>query len=320
VTDAGYFSGLASLAALGLETAGHDRGIVRAGTVDAIVSSGELYKTHLELADKPQTSISVMSRVNPQQNPLLTYQSGDRVIILGVIVDTDAQTIAHLPDLLPRFERCLPNATLRIVTVDFLIATNGLAQGEVDVAVGPEQAAFPPSLFEPMYAEGIVLAARRDHEKLVRCLLREQFDEIEFVDVQLALGKGGVGNMLMTELLARHGLSWRVGMVAPDFTTAAHAAAVSDYVVGLPTRAARAFCEFLPLKVIELPEFLSEPTISMALIWHPRTEEDAGARYFRNLVLEACRQSAPPSRATSSDDRSRPRATGRRSARKSSAR
>jgi DNA-binding transcriptional LysR family regulator len=233
---------------------------------------------------------------------------------------SDAQTIAHLPDLLPRFERCLPNATLRIVTVDFLIATNGLAQGEVDVAVGPEQAAFPPSLFEPMYAEGIVLAARRDHEKLVRCLLREQFDEIEFVDDQLALGKGGVGNMLMTELLARHGLSWRVGMVAPDFTTAAHAAAVSDYVVGLPTRAARALSEFLPLKVIELPEFLSEPTISMALIWHPRTDQDAGARYFRNLVLEACRQSAPPSRATSSDDRSRPRATGRRSARKSSAR
>jgi DNA-binding transcriptional LysR family regulator len=217
---------------------------------------------------------------------------------------SDAQTIAHLPDLLPSFEKNLPNATLRIVTVDFLIASNGLAMGEVDVAVGPEQAAYPPLLHEVMYAEGIVLAARRDHAKVVGCLLREQFEEVEFVDIQLALGQGGVGNLLMTELLARHGLSWRVGMVVPEFTAAAHAAAVSDYVVGLPARAARAFCEFLPLQLIELPSFLNQPTMNMALIWHPRTDEDAGARYFRRLVMEACRgPERAPSARTLNDPR-----------------
>jgi DNA-binding transcriptional LysR family regulator len=210
---------------------------------------------------------------------------------------SDAQAIAHLPDLLPQFERELPNATLRIVTVDFLVATNGLALGEVDVALGPVQAAFPPLLHEPIYAEEVVLAVRRDHAKAIRCLLREQFDSIEFVDIQLALGQGGVGNLLMTELLARHGLSWRVGMVAPDFTTAAHAAAVSDYVVGLPARAARAFCGFLPLEIVELPAFLKRPTMSMAILWHPRTDGDAGARYFRGLVREACKESAPGPKA-----------------------
>jgi DNA-binding transcriptional LysR family regulator len=229
---------------------------------------------------------------------------------------SDAQTIAHLPALLPLFEKNLPNATLRIVTIDFLIATNGLALGEVDAAVGPEEAAFPPLLFEPMYAEEIVLAARRDHAKVVGCLLREQFEEVEFVDIQLALGQGGVGNLLMTELLARHGLSWRVGMVVPEFTAAAHAAAVSDYVVGLPARAARAFCEFLPLKLIELPAFLNQPTMNMALLWHPRTHEDPGARYFRRLVMEACRETAPPRKARTLDGRRPPRAIHGRSSRK----
>jgi DNA-binding transcriptional LysR family regulator len=218
---------------------------------------------------------------------------------------SDAQTIAHLPALLPLFEKNLPNATLRIVTVDFLIASNGLAMGEVDVAVGPEQAAYPPLQHEVMYSEGIVLAARRDHAKVIGCLLREQFEEVEFVDIQLALGQGGIGNMLMTDLLARHGLSWRVGMVVPEFTAAAHAAAVSDYVVGLPARAARAFCEFLPLQLIELPAFLNQPTMNMALIWHPRTDEDAGARYFRRLVMEACRETTPALDARTLDD-SRP--------------
>jgi DNA-binding transcriptional LysR family regulator len=229
---------------------------------------------------------------------------------------SDAQTIAHLPSLLPLFEKNLPNATLRIVTVDFLLATNGLAAGEVDVAVGPEQAAYPPLLFESMYAERVVLAARRDHAKVVGCLLREQFEEVEFVDIQLALGQGGVGNLLMTELLARHGLSWRVGMVAPDFTTAAHAAAVSEYVVGLPERAARAFCEFLPLTLVDLPSFLNQPSMNLALIWHPRTDEDAGARYFRRLVMEACRESAPDAKTRTLDDPSPPRAIHPRASRK----
>jgi DNA-binding transcriptional LysR family regulator len=223
---------------------------------------------------------------------------------------SDAQAIAHLPELLTRFETYLPNATLRIVTVDFLIATNGLAVGEIDVAVGPEQAAFPPLLSEPLYGEEVVLAARRDHAKVIACLLREQFDEVEFVDIQLALGQGGVGNLLMTELLARHGLSWRVGIVVPDFTTAAHAAAASDYVVGLPARAARAFCEFLPLRLVELPSFLNRPTMNLALLWHPRTDRDAGARYFRRLVADACREAPSTPKA--------PRAIDGRSSRKSS--
>lgn len=223
---------------------------------------------------------------------------------------SDAQTIAHLPALLARFEKDLPKATLRVVTVDFLIATNGLAIGEVDVAVGPTQAAFPPLLSESLYDEQVVLAARRDHAKVIGCLLREEFDEVEFVDIQLALGQGGVGNLLMTELLARHGLSWRVGMVAPDFTTAAHAAAASDYVVGLPARAARAFCEFLPLQLIDLPAFLKQPKMNMALLWHPRTDGDAGARYFRRLVKEACREDM----ATASGERAKQKPNGRRRA------
>lgn len=225
---------------------------------------------------------------------------------------SDAQAIAHLPALLPRFERDLPNAMLRLVTVDFLVATNGLALGEVDAALGPVQAAFPPLLHEPIYAEEVVLAVRRDHAKMVRCLLREQFDAIEFIDIQLALGQGGVGNLLMTELLARHGLPWRVGMVAPDFTTAAHAAAVSDYVVGLPARAARAFCELLPLELVELPPFLKRPTMSMAILWHPRTDGDAGGRYFRRLVKEACTQSAAPRSGKDRDDRPATRSGRRR--------
>jgi DNA-binding transcriptional LysR family regulator len=67
---------------------------------------------------------------------------------------SDAQTIAHLPSLLSRFSQSLPNATLRIVTVDYLLATNGLAMGDIDVAVGPEESARTRSGAAPLVAAG----------------------------------------------------------------------------------------------------------------------------------------------------------------------
>jgi DNA-binding transcriptional LysR family regulator len=230
---------------------------------------------------------------------------------------SDAQTTAHLSALVSLFSERLPRATLRIVSIDYLLAQNGFATGEVDVAVGPEQAAKPPLLTEALYEDGVSVVARRDHPSVDARLEREHFDSHQFVDIHLALGRGGMGNTLMTSLLARHGLTWNVGMIVSDFTAAAHAAAASDYLAGLPARVARAFCEFLPLKLVELPAFLGGPALNMVTMWHPRTDEDPGARYFRRIVGEACRADPPSFRRTPYEP-SLPRAIHGRSFRKDS--
>ncbi|HEX6277582.1 MAG TPA: LysR family transcriptional regulator [Polyangiaceae bacterium] len=231
---------------------------------------------------------------------------------------SDAQTTAHLSTLVPLFSQRLPRATLRIVSVDYLLAQNGFATGDVDAAVGPEQVAQPPLLAEPLYEDGVYVVARREHPNVDARLEREHFDAVEFVDVHLALGRGGMGNTLMTSLLARHGLAWKVGMIVPDFTSAAHATAASDYLAGLPARVARAFCGFLPLKLVELPEFLGGPALKMVMMWHPRTDGDPGARYFRRIVADACR--AEPERfGRTPSEPSPPRAIHGRSSRKTRA-
>jgi DNA-binding transcriptional LysR family regulator len=213
-------------------------------------------------------------------------EQSSRLFTLGW---SDAQTIAHLPALLPLFAERLPRATLRIVTVDYIVATDGLARGDVDAGIGPTEAAEPPLLAEPLYADGVSFLARKGHAVVGPRLTRDDFDRVEFVDVQLALGRGGVGNRTMTQLLGEHGLKWKVGLVVPEFTAAAYAVAVSDYLVGMPTRTARALCGSLPLQLVELPAFLGRPTMEMVLMWHPRTDGDAGARYFRTVVAQACR-------------------------------
>ncbi|NNB99529.1 LysR family transcriptional regulator [Corallococcus exiguus] len=65
-------------------------------------------------------------------------------------------------------------------------------------------------------------------------------------------------------------------------------AARSDLIAGVPRRVAKAFCDMLPLRMVEMPFPL--PRMTKCLIWHTRTDADPGARYFRSLVIEALRE------------------------------
>ena len=61
-------------------------GIVLAGVVTRVSAAGELFQTQLSLAGSKNTSIAVVSRVDPRQNSRETYDVGDTVLIVGVIV------------------------------------------------------------------------------------------------------------------------------------------------------------------------------------------------------------------------------------------
>ena len=74
------------------------------------------------------------------------------------------------------------------------------------------------------------------------------------------------------------------------------AAARTDYVAALPRRVALTLSSVLPLKITR-PTF-EMPTATVTLVWHVRTDADAGARYFRDLIVRAVRAPRPYSRAT----------------------
>src|SRR5256885_5951520 len=72
----------------------------------------------------------------------------------------DSQELSDIPRLLRLFARRLPRATLRVVTVERLIASDGLASGEVDVAIAPAVTAGPGMHHEPLHEEGGVAGGR----------------------------------------------------------------------------------------------------------------------------------------------------------------
>ncbi|HET9989893.1 MAG TPA: hypothetical protein VFQ65_15280 [Kofleriaceae bacterium] len=91
---------------------------------------------------------------------------------------------------------------------------------------------------------------RRDHPRIRDRLTAKQFNAAQHIDVQLALGRGGTCHEIADQ-------KWL------------------------------ALAAMLPLRITR-PAF-EMPTATVTLTWHARTDADAGARYFRDLIARAVR-------------------------------
>jgi DNA-binding transcriptional LysR family regulator len=183
------------------------------------------------------------------------------------------------------FARKLPRSSLRFVSNDYLVATDGLARGDVDAAFAPSMMQAPGVHAQQVFEEQACMVVRRDHPKLRGKLTPKLFNALKHIDVEVVLGRTGIGHRMAEQHWKAAGLERKVAVRVPYFTTAAMIAARTDCVAGLPSRLANVLCETMPLKIVATTFPL--PKMGISLIWHERTDADPGARYFRQLVAEA---------------------------------
>jgi DNA-binding transcriptional LysR family regulator len=82
-----------------------------------------------------------------------------------------------------------------------------------------------------------------------------------------------------------HGLHRDIAISVPSFAAAAAIASQTDWVAGMPRRMAAVFLRQMPLRSVAMP--VPSVAFHIQLVWHERTHSDAGARFFRSLILEA---------------------------------
>jgi DNA-binding transcriptional LysR family regulator len=216
-------------------------------------------------------------------------EESTRTFTIGL---ADNNQACDVPPIAAAFTRRLPRASLRVVSADYLAATDGLASGDVDIAFVPEMAVTPGQRALPLFVEQAAFVVRRDHPLGRKRLTRELFNELPHIDVQVALGRPGTGHRVAEQQFAAQRLHRRVVLTVPYFFTAALAASHTDCVAGLPDRLARLYTQLLPLKIMSATFPL--PRLQTMMVWHERTDADAGARFFRNLIEDAVKR---PSRA-----------------------
>ncbi len=234
------------------------------------------------LAPQLQEAVSAVRRV--VEGDAFDPRKSTRTFSLAC---SDGEQVSVVPAIAARAAKELPLATLRILSVEQLAASGGLASCDVDAAIGPPHPPAPGTYAEDLYTEEAVLVVRRDHPRAKRGLTKALFNELRHVDILLALGRGGVGHRAAEDFFASQGLRRDIAVTVSSFTAAAAVVAETDWITGIPRRLAETLVRQLPLRIAPLP--IPAMTFQMQLLWHERTHADAGARAFRRLILDAVR-------------------------------
>lgn len=194
----------------------------------------------------------------------------------------DHHQAADVPRVAAVFARALPRACLRVVSVDYLLSTDGLATGTVDLVLAPEGTDGPGLHAARLFSESAIVVVRSEHPSVRRAVSIDELNALGHIDVHIALGRAGEVNDRVSGALQAMGLHRRIAMVAPSFTTAAMLAASTDHVAMLPEHAARLYTKLLAIRSVRAP--LPELEVGCVALWHDRTHADPGSVFFRELV------------------------------------
>lgn len=193
-------------------------------------------------------------------------------------------------NFLHQLKQSAPNARLRLVTLDRLIAEDGLQRGEVDLLVGIPPVLPPNHAAEPVYRDTFACVVRRDHPRLRGRLTLQRFCALPHVELALFESTDDT----VDRALAGYGHSREVRVALPHFSSVPLALLESDCIATLSARLARAFAARYPLRV--LPPPLALPELEIRQVWHRRAEDDPAIRFLRELVRNAARPSSPRAR------------------------
>jgi DNA-binding transcriptional LysR family regulator len=235
------------------------------------------------LAPQLADAVAAMARVVESQSSF----DGARSTRRFTLACSDAEQVSEVPRIAAAFARKLPNASLRVMSVDQLESMGGLASGEVDAAIAPAHHPLPDVHASDLYEEEGVLIVRKGHPHVRRRMSKEQFNSLRHIDILLALGGPGIGHRIVEEFFASHGLHRDIAISVPSFAAAAAIAVQTDWVAGMPRRMATAFLRQMPLITVAMP--VPAVRFRIQLVWHERTHKDAGAGVFRALILAAVR-------------------------------
>jgi DNA-binding transcriptional LysR family regulator len=233
------------------------------------------------LAPQLATAVAAMARVVEDQASFDPGRS-TRTFTVGC---SDAEQISEVPQIAAVFARKLPNASLRVISVEQLEARGGLASTDVDAVIGPAPNVSREIHASDLYEDEGVLVVRKGHSHARRRMSVAQFNALRHIDILLALGGPGLGHRIVEEFFALHGLRRDIAIAVPSFAAAAAIASRTDWVAGMPRRMADVFLRQMPLMRVAMP--VPALRFRIQLWWHERTHTDPGSRFFRSLIADA---------------------------------
>jgi DNA-binding transcriptional LysR family regulator len=132
----------------------------------------------------------------------------------------------------------------------------------------------------PLFDDDFLTAQRKGHPRGTAALDLDAFCALD----HLLISSDGAGfSGLVDDALARLGRTRRVTVSIQSYALAPVILANSDCVCTLPRRFLERFTHDLDVQ----PPPLKLASATLAALWHPRSQEDPGHRWFRECLYEA---------------------------------
>jgi DNA-binding transcriptional LysR family regulator len=193
----------------------------------------------------------------------------------------DGGQVAWLPKIAAALVKAMPNAQLRVVGIESLMALGDLGSGEIDLHLGVP-AKGPGIHVEALLEERTLLVARSGGAATKSKLTRARFAALRHVAVEMAPGRGFRDPV--TAAYSRAGLERHIVVTVSTFGAAAAVATASDLVATLPVSFFAAQRGRGGLAKVAGP--VPNHAVPIALCWHERTHTDPAMLALRALVRD----------------------------------
>ena len=205
---------------------------------------------------------------------------------------TDIGERFFMPRLWPRLARDAPGVGFECLSPSLDELQQGLASGEIDLAVG-----FIPGLGaqvrqQGLFSERFVYLARQGHPVLGRGRAAATLMQTPHV---LASPPGTQHLAAVERVLMRRDVRAPVALRVRSFLSIGPIVADTDLVSPVPNNLARLIADHLPLKLLAPP--IELPAFEVRLYWHRRFDADPALGWLRALMIELFGASGKPGAA-----------------------
>ena len=197
-----------------------------------------------------------------------------------VIRTRDIGEIVSLPSVVERLVNEAPEVTLRTVFKPLEETVNGLAEGQIDLALG-----FMPALESNIHRrtlikQNYVCVMRKGHPLERKKITPDQLLQCNHLLVE----NSGSGHLVLERALLDLGARRRIKLRIPQYLSAPHFLISSDLVWMAPAILAQTLVKHFPLHIAPLPIHL--PEYEVALYWHERYHRDPANQWLRAFIAD----------------------------------
>jgi LysR family transcriptional regulator, nod-box dependent transcriptional activator len=216
--------------------------------------------------------IDATIKARPEFDP----RESDRHFVLAA---SDYATNVLLLEVQRRLDTLAPGVALEILPV-IDSSVQALRMGEIDFMVFPDRYRIAELPSATLFTDRLVCIKWRENTTLGARLTVEEFRRQDHVVFQ-----PDPGHVIALDAWLRdhYQLKPAVKLAVPSYGLVPPGVAGTGRIATIPERLARRFEKSLNLSIIE-PEF-EMPALVEVLQWSPVREQDAGHRWFRDLVL-----------------------------------